>query len=476
MNKKIIPEAVLLPRSESSIPWGAADRQLVPIYLDRYGYEEQEYLFSGNANVYTLKEDHAEVKYADAPYTNRFLIRKPKNPAKFSGNIVIELLNPSNSWDVTPMWCQVWPSMLEDGDIYVGVTIRAVCAASMKKYNPERYKDLNWSNPNPGPVSQKILMWQHCSEETEFGLFWDMLTQLGNLFKDAEGEALVGAPIEKVYAMSCSQSSMFLSTYFNIFHETDRVSPIEPPFDGYLTYTGSTMVPLNQSEDPADPTADIQKTRNCPVPIMRFMSQWDFKDFAGHISHRRKDSDEMGDRFRLYEIGGHAHNAFTGALYRPGYDEIAAIERTTGFPATDFAPLDIDAVMRQALRNLDEWVREGIAPPHAQQGFIETDENGNELFDENGNCRGGLRLPQMDVPVARYFSGTDKNPQDSAYVLFDEEKLTALYPTHTDYVEKMFKAIDEMLFANFISVQDADLMKKTAVMTPVPRLDRSVTL
>ncbi|MDD2978455.1 MAG: alpha/beta hydrolase domain-containing protein [Hespellia sp.] len=469
--KKI--SAKFLERTSDSIPWEAADRQLVPIYLERYGYEEAEYQYSGQANIYSLKNEQAEVKYADVPYTNRFLLRKPRNAEKFSGNVVIELLNPSNSWDVSPMWCQVWPSMLEDGDIYIGVTIRAVCAASLKKYNLKRYKELNWGNPNPAPVSQKILMWQHCSEDTEFGLVWDMLTQLGSFFKEEAGQEIVGSPVKKVYAMSCSQSSMFLSTYFNTFHESDRKSPISPPFDGYLTYTGSTMVPLNQSEDPVEPTADIQKTRNCPVPIIRFMSQWDFRDFAGHISHRRKDSDEKGDRFRLYEIGGHAHNAFSGALYRPGYEEIAAIEKKTGFPATDFAPLDIDSVMRQALRNLKLWSEENIAPPHAQN-LIAVDEDGHELFDENGNCKGGLRLPQLTVPIARYYSGTAKNPQDSAYVPFSEERLLKLYPTHTDYVKKMFAAIDEMLFQNFISVQDADRMKKEAVMAPIPKLDKSV--
>ena len=33
----------------------AADRQLVPTYLEKYGYEEEEYLYSGAADVYTLK-------------------------------------------------------------------------------------------------------------------------------------------------------------------------------------------------------------------------------------------------------------------------------------------------------------------------------------------------------------------------------------------------------------------------------------
>ena len=40
--EKRIPQAILLPRTEDSFPWGAADRQLVPTYLEKYGYENTE--------------------------------------------------------------------------------------------------------------------------------------------------------------------------------------------------------------------------------------------------------------------------------------------------------------------------------------------------------------------------------------------------------------------------------------------------
>ena len=67
--EKRIPQAILLPRTEDSFPWGAADRQLVPTYLEKYGYEEEEYLYSGEADVYTLKDGQAQVKLSNAPYT-----------------------------------------------------------------------------------------------------------------------------------------------------------------------------------------------------------------------------------------------------------------------------------------------------------------------------------------------------------------------------------------------------------------------
>lgn len=226
--EKRIPQAILLPRTEDSFPWGSADRQLVPTYLEKYGYEEEEYLYSGEADVYTLKDGQAQVKLSNAPYTNRFIIRKPKDPNKFSGNVVVELLNSTNSWDVSPMWCLLWQKMLHEGDIYVGVTVRAICTKTLKQYDTKRYEKLSWKNPNPnpGPVNHDILLWQHCLEDCEDGLLWDMLTQLGNLFKSGQGTQIAGKEVEKIYAISCSQSSMQLSTYINVFHETDRVSPL----------------------------------------------------------------------------------------------------------------------------------------------------------------------------------------------------------------------------------------------------------
>ena len=128
--------------------------------------------------------------------------------------------------------------------------------------------------------------------------------------------------------------------------------------------------------------------------------------------------------------------------------------------------------MRQALTNLDLWVREGIPAPHAQ-GLIEVDENNIEVLDENNNCKGGFRFPQLDVPVATYCSGTKKNDQDSCCVYFSEEKLKKLYPTRRDYIDKIFKAIDVLEEQGFFSVEDADQMKLDILKLPVPYRDHS---
>lgn len=372
------------------------------------------------------------------------------------------------------MWCMVWPKMLEDGDIFVGVTVRSICARSLKQYDAKRYAPLNWKSPNPEPIDKNVPNWSpdallrgHLLEDCEDGLVWDMLTQLGDYLKSEEWEGIIGAPVSHLYVMGCSQSGMYASTYVNFFHETDRPSPVEPPFDGYLTYSGEIMLALNQQEEAPDLHDEIQITKNCPVPFIRMMSQWEFRDFTGRLYHRRPDSDEPGDRFRLYEIAGHCHNAFTGAFYRPGYEEMRQFGKQAALPPVDLPTLPLEMVVSQALRNLDVWASGGAAPPRAP-GWIAVDEDGQAVVDEYGNGVGGFRFPQMDVPTGSYLLGNGGNAQNGKFVPFSAEKLRELYPSRQDYLDKVFAAIDKLVDQRFISVPDGDWMKYDILKTPLP--------
>ena len=58
--------------------------------LPKAGYVEEEFFISGRANVYDWGADSAlTVKTANAPYTTRILLRRPANPQRFSGDVVV---------------------------------------------------------------------------------------------------------------------------------------------------------------------------------------------------------------------------------------------------------------------------------------------------------------------------------------------------------------------------------------------------
>ena len=63
-------------------------------------------------------------------------------------------------------------------------------------------------------------------------------------------------------------------------------------------------------------------------------------------------------------------------------------------------------VFHGAYTNLDQWVRNGTAPPKASR--IETrDVGGKPAFvtDEIGNAVGGISSPYVDAPTAIYYMG-----------------------------------------------------------------------
>jgi hypothetical protein len=94
-----------LPVAADSYPFGAADHTRVPTDLKKIGYVEEEFLAEGKANIYEwLEQGAAVVRTANAPYTTRVLVRRPASKSKFSGNVIVEMLNPSNMFDLNIGW------------------------------------------------------------------------------------------------------------------------------------------------------------------------------------------------------------------------------------------------------------------------------------------------------------------------------------------------------------------------------------
>jgi Alpha/beta hydrolase domain len=114
-----------LPVSADSYPFGAADHQWIPQNVARDDYVEEEFIVSGTANVYSWPAPGpAVVRTPDAPYTTRVLVRRPALAEDFSGNVVVELLNPSNLFDLNIGWALMNREIIHNGDIWVGIAIK----------------------------------------------------------------------------------------------------------------------------------------------------------------------------------------------------------------------------------------------------------------------------------------------------------------------------------------------------------------
>src|SRR6185437_12704014 len=124
-----------LPVTTDSRPFLAANRVLQPLDLKKAGYVEEEFIVSGKANVYDWEADGSlKVKTADAPYATRILVRRPANRSRFSGHVVVELLNPARRFDWAMMSGYVRDSLMERGDAWVGITMPG-SVASLAKFN-----------------------------------------------------------------------------------------------------------------------------------------------------------------------------------------------------------------------------------------------------------------------------------------------------------------------------------------------------
>jgi hypothetical protein len=115
---------------------------------------------------------------------------------------------------------------------------------------------------------------------------------------------------------------------------------------------------------------------------------------------------------------------------------------------------------------LDRWVTGGKAPPAAPDPPIV---GGEYVLDADGNIRGGLRMPEMEAPVATY-NGVITPSVDctSAVRPFSEERLKQLYPTHRRYTDRFKNAADALVRAGFLSRQDAKKLMSRASAVPLP--------
>jgi hypothetical protein len=466
-----------LPQSDSSHAFGGAAYQRVPEHLGRVGYTEGEYLVSGKADVYDWPAPGpARVRTADAPYTTRMLVRGPADPRRFSGNVVVEMLNPSNMFDLNIGWGAMRRQIVANGDAWVGITAKPVSVQALKTFDPERYGSLSMANPlapdDPRNCSDpQTLFPGDSSRATENGLSWDMYRQVGALLRSG-GRSSPVKGVKRLYGFGYSQTGGYLQTYIGAIHPLDVRALGRPLFDGYMVaVSGGRFVgaqPVNQCAA-APPQGDPrQKFRNVGVPIMHVMSQ---SDYLTGIDARRPDSDAPEDAFRYYEMAGTGHATPEELLYSARPSDIRAAGRPV--PPMECAEgprsrLPNHVFFDAMLRNLDQWVRHGIAPPEGR--LIEV-ADGKPVLDEFGNVRGGVRSPYLDVPASTW-NGSSTGASFCAIagheVPFPAERLARLYPTHKAYVTAVARSVRQLVSARYLTPGDGLAVLREARSADVP--------
>lgn len=395
----MIEKLELVPVTPDSHPFAHA---AVKCNLTQYGYCEDEYFLYGTANVYEKEKDAVSVLFPDAPYVNRMLVRSPGNPAAFSGNVVIEILNPSALYDIDRMWAEAYRYFVKNGDIYIGITAKSDVLDTLYRIDPVRYGKISWANPLPGRPKPERSMFP-VLEEYENGIFWDMLTDLAVLVRQDSTEnplAVYGRPY--VYLTGWSQCGGFMVRYKEDFAAAASAKLGAPIFDGYLEAgAGSTPAPVNSFAE----AREFWGSRPNFTGIIESAEPYIAINTETETPHTRwaGDRDLPWAKFRVYEIAGSSHDSKYNLLdYYELDDDPAKVGRDQPYYGLEPYPLDYpyEFVFTAAFRNLYLWVREGIPAPTSKK--VERYADGESRKDAFGNTLGGVRTPFIDFPTARY--------------------------------------------------------------------------
>jgi hypothetical protein len=417
---------------------------LSAVDLAAHGYVEQEFFVEGTARAYapvgTLGQDGRwNVQTStSAPYRTRVLVRRPKDPAKFNGVVEMEWLNVSGGLDAAPDWGLGNAELLRSGSAWVGVSAQAV--------GLNRLKD----NPRYAPL-------EHPGDSYSY----DMYSQVAQAIRHPKSTDLLGGRQFKVKTLIAdgeSQSAFRMVTYI------DAIQPQTDLFDAFFVHSRFAVgAPLAEGGADAIPNPTLVRT-DIKKPVLVLESE---TDVPRHLPARQPDS----RYYRLWEVAGTAH-----------FDE-DGLHALTGIPKEQMAvnpPLGCAQRINSApqryivdtgMHDLARWAAGGPAPPKAPRVAISEGPQPTIERDELGNARGGIRLPQVEAPVAMLSGEPGGGPGFCSLfghtTAFDAARLASLYPSQQDYLAKFSKAADALQRDGFLLPYDAKAAKAEARRTPV---------
>jgi Alpha/beta hydrolase domain len=467
--------------------------------MEAAGYVEEEYFLSGTANTYdwTIKGRGVKVIAGPGKYVTRILVRRPSDPKRFGGNVEVTVLNASLNVDSGGP--TDFANMVKQGDVWIGITTKASTANALKRFDPVRYAPINWSSPVPPAqrcalptmippymIGSKAVLEAMAKAgiksswpESEDGLVWDMLGQLGTLLKsDRRTLILSGFKKPFVFMTGVSQSAIYIRTWLAGFHNRFRAADGKPVYDGYLGVVGPSMIRINQCAQDMALEDPLQKLAPPDVPFISISSEGEM--WQARHTHQPDAFTRRGG-IVSYEIAGASHGRSdipdepAETLSRASAEDMARAGMNfpppPAIPASGPVPNDFvwAPALRGAYANLQLWARKGIRPPLV--AGIALDERMEIKRDQYGNALGGLRMPYIDAPVAShtgYISAGGIGGIRGIKTPFTADTLKSLYPDHAAYVAKFSAATDRLVNGHWISVQDAQRMKAVAEAQPYP--------
>lgn len=468
------------PTTKTSYPFVSAVNRC---NFEENGYVEREYFMYGTANVYqTEKDGSIGIRCRDAHYVNRFIVRAPKDPKKCSGNVIVEIINPTSGMEIDRMWIITHYHFMRKGDIYVGITSKPNTIEKLKEFNSERYGPLDWSNPTidePLPDGDAVIKLDDYKQYYETGLFWDMLTDIAHMIRDRKSiNPLNDYQYKNIILTGWSQSACYMTRYIRSFAYRAEVKRDGCVFDGYLSGAAprSFPVPLNQYETYTFKDSQENRVSYVEQPYLVVQTESENAEFGAYFT-AKFDSDSPNFLYRAYEFVGPSHD--TMQSYVDYYDNDPDLIRINHLPAyvgkhkraNDYPYRYLFAATYE---HLYEWINTGTAPQRCER--IKTDCMGNNMRDALGNSIGGVRTCLVDYPTAAYYYYSTVNPGDSFVdltsdrdILFGHEEvypremLKFMYGSLDNYRKLVTENTKEHVTKGYVLKDDAEAIVELAV-------------
>ena len=457
----------------SHIYMAAADARLA-LDLPALGYVEEEFFFSGKANVYDwAKSGDVTVRTPNAPYTTRMIVRRPADPKKFSGTVWVEFMNSVARIDESMAWGYDNYYIMDSGDAYVGISANfdGDVLATLKKFDPQRYATLSMANPAPLPGGCAEAGKSY-SAETEVGLRWDMLSQAGALLKsDLPNRPLASLKVQRLFVFG--QSNGDLPTYISAFGNNANLPNGKPVWDGYLLKDSGIPMRTNQCDPRPSATDPRRIIKDIHAPVVQVVVE---NSVINGYGSRRADSDTPGDLYRRYEIPGASHVDPYVTYWLPKAEILTAVginpiwpSGRACFPMQEMNDFPIHYYMAGAMQNLDAWVRDGVSPPHADRIQIvdEGTPSARVARDQYGNAPGGVRNAYVEVPTASYHEPARCG---DAEVSFDWKRLESIYGSYANFKAKFDAAVDRDVIQHWVPKSYAARIKAGLIDMPTMEL------
>jgi hypothetical protein len=431
---------------------------VVPADLPANGYVEQEFLASGTASAYDpAGEAGSDGRWAaqasgTAPFCTRVVVRRPADPARFSGTLLLEWLNVSGGFDADPDWAFVHEEIFRQGHAYAAVSAQArgVLGGKAQPGFP--------LPPSPGLQASEPVRYGSLAHPGDQYAF-DIFGQIGRALK-AASPALGGLVPARALALGDSQSAVYLTSYINAVH------PLSPAFDGFLVHSrGADAAPLSGAGiDPAAVTVGVRIRADNRTPVLILEGEGDIVAPLSFGLARQPDSDWL----RLWETAGTAH-ADADTLGAEQARSLGVNWRINEGPHRFLA--------QAALHALHTWVGEGTPPPRAARIELASQQPLVIARDQYGIARGGVRTPPVDVPVATLSGQGPPGAAGPGWLVgsttpLDDATLLRLYGDKSGYLNAYTRSLDATIRDGFLLPADRAELLAQATAFPFPAPSR----